>query len=111
MKKLIQQIGSFGSLRKALVCMLPMRQKPEGAFMTPTYLIGGSDSSHTRQGGINIANMLTAMVLRLLVKINKQMNRESMLPVPCLSGISINEKVNLFSVITVFSIPKVLSKP
>jgi hypothetical protein len=111
-KKLIQQIGSFGSLRKALVCMLPRWQKPEGAFMTPTYLIGGSDSSHTRQGGINIANMLTAMVLKLLVKINKEMNRENILPVPFLSGISIkNEKVNIFSIITVFSIPKVLSKP
>ena len=111
MKKLIQQIGSFGSLRKALVCMLPRRQKPEGAFMTPTYLIGGSDSSHTRQGGLNIANMLTAMVLRLLVKINRELLRENILPVPCLSGISINEKINLFSIITVFSIPKVLSKP
>jgi hypothetical protein len=55
--------------------------------------------------------LLTAMVLKLLVKINKQMNRESILPVPCLSGISINEKLNLFSIITVFSIPKVLSKP
>jgi len=110
-KKLIQQIGSFGSLRKALVCMLPRRQKPEDAFMTPTYLIGGSDSSHTRQGGINIANILTAMVLKLLVKINKEMNRENILPVPCFAGISINEKVNLFSIIIVFSIPKVLSKP
>ena len=111
MKKLIQQIGSFGSLRKALVCMLPRWQKPEGAFMTPTYLIGGSDSSHTRQGGINIANMLTAMVLKLLVKINKEMNRENILPVPFLTGILINEKINLFSIITVFSIPKGLSKP
>ncbi len=111
MKKLIQQIGSFGSLRKALVCMLPRRQKPEGAFMTPTYLIGGSDSSHTRQGGVNIANMLAAMVLQLLVKINKQMDRESKLSTPCLSGISINEKINLFSIITVFSVPKALSKP
>jgi len=79
--------------------------------MTPTYLIGGSDSSHTRQGGLNIANMLTAMVLKLLVKINIEINRENILSVPFLSGISINEKVNLFSIITVFSIPKALSKP
>jgi len=91
--------------------MLPRRQKPEDVFMTPTYLIGGSDSSHTRQGGLNIANMLVAMVFRLLVKINRELLRENILPVPCLSGISINEKVNLFSIITVFSIPKVLSKP
>ena len=91
--------------------MLPRWQKPEGAFMTPTYLIGGSDSSHTRQGGLNIANMLTAMVLKLLVKINRELPGENILPVPFLSGVSINEKLNLFSIITVFSIPKVLSRP
>jgi hypothetical protein len=55
--------------------------------------------------------MLTAMVLKLLVEINKEMNRENILPVACLSGGSINEKVNLFPVITVFSVPKVLTKP
>jgi hypothetical protein len=55
--------------------------------------------------------MLAAMVLKLLVKINKEMNRENILPLPCLSGISINEKVNLFSIIPVFSVPKVFSKP
>ena len=111
MKKLIRQIGSFGSLRKALVCMLPRRQKPEGAFMTPTYLIGGSDSSHTRQGGINITNMLVTMVLKLLVIKNTEMTRENIVTIPFLSGISIKEKVNLFSVFTVFSLPKALSKP
>ena len=111
MKELIRLIRSLGSLRKALVCMLPRWQKPEDAFMTPTYLIGGSDSSHTRQGGINIANMIVAMVLKLLVKINKEMNRENILLLPCLSGISINEKVNLSFITTVFSLPKVLSKP
>ena len=111
MKKLIQQIGSFGSLRKVLVCMLPRWQKPEGTFMTPTYLIGGSDSSHTRQGGINITNMLVTMVLKLLVIKNTEMTRENIVSIPFLSGISIKEKVNLFSVFTVFSLPKALSKP
>jgi len=110
-KKLIQQIGSFGSLRKVLVCMLPRWQKPEGTFMTPTYLIGGSDSSHTRQGGINITNMLVTMVLKLLVIKNTEMTRENIVTIPFLSGISIKEKVNLFSVFTVFSLPKALSKP
>jgi len=48
--------------------MLPKWQKPEGTFMTPTYLIGGSDSPHTRQGGITFIVMLAAMVLKLLEK-------------------------------------------
>jgi len=88
-----------------------MWQKPEDAFMTPTYLIGGSDSSHTRQGGINITNMLVTMVLKLLVIKNTEMTRENIVTIPFLSGISIKEKVNLFSVFTVFSLPKALSKP
>ena len=79
--------------------------------MTPTYLIGGSDSSHTRQGGINITNMLVTMVLKLLVIKNTEMTRENIVTIPFLSGISIKEKVNLFSVFTVFSLPKALSKP
>jgi len=91
--------------------MLPRWQKPEGTFMTPTYLIGGSDSSHTRQGGINITNMLVTMVLKLLVIKNTEMTRENIVTIPFLSGISIKEKVNLFSVFTVFSLPKALSKP
>jgi hypothetical protein len=51
------------------------------------------------------------MVLKLLGIKNKAMNRENILRIPILSGISIKEKVNLFSIITVFSIPKVLFKP
>ena len=105
MKEFIRLIRSFGSLREALVCILPRWQKPEDVFMTPTYLIGGSDSSHTRQGGLNIANMLVAMVLKLLVIKNKEMNRENILPVPLLTGISIHEKINLFSITNVFSLP------
>jgi len=109
--KLIRLIGSFGSLPKVLVCILPSWQEPEDTFKTPTYVIGGSDSSHTRQGGINIANMIVAMVLQLLVIKNKAMNRENILRIPIFEGISIKEKANLFSIITVFSIPKVLYEP
>ena len=111
MEKLIRQIGSFGSLRKVLVCMLPMWQKPEDAFTTPTYLIGGSDSPHTRQGGITISVMLAAMVLKLLGKTNKEMNRENKRHMPLSGGISINKNITFFSIIPVFSTPKVPSKP
>jgi hypothetical protein len=51
------------------------------------------------------------VVLKLLVMINIVSFGENILPAPFLSGISINEKVNLFSIINVFSIPKALSKP
>jgi hypothetical protein len=51
-----------------LVSMLPRWQKPEGIFMAPTYSIGGSDSSHTRQGGILFIFQLT-MVSALLANV------------------------------------------
>ena len=111
MKELIRLIGSFGSLRKALVCILPLWQKPEDDFKTPPYVIGGSDISHTRQGGIIKLIMQAAVVLKLLGISNKKINRENKRHIPLLRGISINEKVNLFSIITVFSTQKVLSKP
>ena len=79
--------------------------------MTPTYLIGGSDSSHTRQGGINITNMLVTMVLKLLGIKNKEMTRENILSIPFLSGISIQKNVILSPSFTVFSIPKALPRP
>jgi len=79
--------------------------------MTPTYVIGGSDISHTRQGGINKLIMQAAMVLKLLGIKNKKINRENKRHIPLLRGISINEQVNLFSIITVFSTPKMLFKP
>jgi hypothetical protein len=110
-KELIRLIRSFGSLRKALVCILPLWQKPENDFRTPTYVvIGGSDISHTRQGGINKLIMQMAMVLRLLGTTIKHINRENKRHIPLLTGISINEKINLFSTITVFSTPIALSK-
>jgi hypothetical protein len=55
--------------------------------------------------------MQAAMVLKLLGISNKKINRENKRHIPLLRGISINEKVNLFSIITVFSTPKVLFKP
>ncbi len=49
------------------VCMLTRCQKPKATFMAPTYPIGGSDFSYTRQGGIHIIFMtLAAVVLALL---------------------------------------------
>jgi len=93
------------------VCILPRWQKPEGAFKTPTYVIGGSDYSHTRQGGINKIIMLATMVLKLLGITNIEMHRENKRHLPLLRGISINANINIFSVITVFSIPKALSRP
>jgi hypothetical protein len=47
---------------------LPRWQKPEGIFMAPTYSIGGSNSSHTRQGGIIFIFQLT-VVSALLAKV------------------------------------------
>lgn len=91
--------------------MLPRWQKPEDAFKTPTYVIGGSDYSHTRQGGIKKIIMLAAMVLKLLGITNKEMHRENKRHAPLLRGISINTNINIFSIITVFSIPKALAKP
>jgi len=88
-----------------------MWQKPEDTFMTPTYLIGGSDSSHTRQGGITLANLLVTMVLKLLGRIHKEMNGENALTIPFLSGISIQKNVILSPSFTVFSIPKALPRP
>lgn len=108
MKKLIQQIGFLGSLCKTLVCILPARQEPEDVFMTPTCLRGGSDSSHTRQGGPYISVMLVTMVLKLLGRKDREMKRNNRFSV-IYSGISINKKT-LFS-LTFFSIPKLLFRP
>ncbi len=87
------------------VCMLPWRQKPEDIFMAPTYTVGGSDSSCTRQGGLNfIAGLL--MVLVLLVR--KIRNRENYVFRPVLKGYSIKTDNNFLLNRLVFSTPKVL---
>ncbi len=59
-----------------LVSMLPRWQKPEGIFMAPTYSIGGSDYSHTRQGGILFILRLVTAVSALLAKAFRK-NREN----------------------------------
>jgi hypothetical protein len=55
--------------------------------------------------------MLAAMVLKLLGKTTKEMNRENKRHMPLSQGISINKNRNFSSIIPVFSTPKVLSKP
>ncbi len=44
--------------------------KPNVFFKTPTYLIGGSDCSFTRQGGLILRNIM--MVLFFVENINKK---------------------------------------
>jgi hypothetical protein len=90
-----------------LVCMLPWRQKPEGTFMAPTYNLGGSDSSHTRQGGIKILITVLTVVLVLLDSILKK-NRENTMFRPVSTGLSIDYLINFPFRRSVFSTPKVL---
>ena len=109
MKKLIQQIRSYGSQREVLVSMLPKWQKPEGTFMAPTYPIGGSDSSCTRQGGINLIQELVAMISALLDG-SLWPDRENKLYEPAFPGFLIDLSWNLLPDFRVFSTPKVLSE-
>jgi hypothetical protein len=74
--------------------------------MTPTWLKGGSDSSHTRQGGPQILLLLVTMVLKIFGIQDREIKRENRLP-GFFPGISINNQNKLFSA-TVFSIPKVV---
>ena len=112
MKKLIRQIRSFGSLCDALVCMLAMCQKPEGAFKAPTYVIGGSNFSHTRQGGFIFTKitMLMTMVLELLVTNNKKNHRENNGFKSFITGFFIDSLLTPFPKDAVFSVPKGLSR-
>lgn len=88
-----------------LVSILPRWQEPKDIFMAPTYFIGGSDSSCTRQGGVNlIAGLL--MVLALLVR--RIRNRENNVFRPAPADYSINTNNNFLLKRSVFSIPKVL---
>lgn len=101
--------------------MLPMWQKPKGPFMAPTYTIGGSNSSHTRQGGINLIIKLVSMVFVLLgKKFNKNRGNnifKSVYPIRCLPSNGINRDflIDFYDKFTfkikVFSTPKVLFKP
>ena len=113
MIKLIRQIRSFGSLCDALVCMLAMCQKPEGAFKAPTYILGGSDSSHTRQGGFLIINiiMLMSVVKALLAGNVKRNHRENEGYQPVETGIFIHSSGNTFIGFPLLSLPKSLLRP
>ena len=94
-----------------LVCMLPMWQKPEGIFMAPTYTMGGSDSSHTRQGGIYLFFIkLTTMVCALLDKKLKK-DRENNILGSVSADFSIDSDHKYSLTDSVFSTPKVLSRP
>jgi hypothetical protein len=108
-KKLIRQIRSFGSQREVLVSVLPRRQRPEGAFMAPTYPIGGSNSSCTRQGGINLIEKLVSVISTLLEG-SLLPDRENKLYEPVLTGFLIDLSCNSLPEPIVFSAPKVLSE-
>ncbi len=58
------------------VCMLTRCQKPKATFMAPTYPIGGSDSSYTRQGGIHILLLKLAAIVFALLGGNLREKRE-----------------------------------
>jgi hypothetical protein len=89
--------------------MLPKWQKPEGTFMAPTYPIGGSDSSCTRQGGINFIKKLAAVISALLDG-SLLPDRENNLYGPVIAGFLIDLSCNLLPELRVFSTPKVLSE-
>jgi hypothetical protein len=73
--------------------------------MAPTYNLGGSDSSHTRQGGINILIRLVMVAVLLVRKIR---NREDGASAFTPAGYLINfGNIILFKPL-VFSTPKVL---
>jgi hypothetical protein len=89
--------------------MLPKWQKPEGIFMAPTYPIGGSDSSCTRQGGINFIKKLVAVISALLDG-SLLPDRENKLYWPVITGFLIDLSCNQLPELRVFSTPKVLSE-
>ena len=90
-----------------------MCQKPEGAFKAPTYILGGSDSSHTRQGGFLIIHIkkLMSVVMALLAGNVKRNHRENEGYQPVETGIFIHSSVNLFSSRPVLLLPEVLPTP
>jgi len=88
--------------------MLALCQKPEGAFKAPTYLLGGSNFSRTRQGGsiFTELTMLMTMVLALLVTNNKKYHRENNEFKSFITGFFIHPLQTFFPRETVFSVPK-----
>ncbi len=87
--------------------MLPMRQKPKDFFKAPTYTIGGSDSSHTRQGGIYLIKLVTMVFVLLAGKFNRGNNIFKSV----YTDFFIDSYNKFIFKIKVFSIPKVLFKP
>jgi hypothetical protein len=88
--------------------MLAMCQKPEGPFKAPTYLLGGSNFSRTRQGGsiFTKITMLTAMVLALLVTNNNKYHRENNGFKSFITDFFIDFLQTFFPQDAVFSLPK-----
>jgi hypothetical protein len=95
--------------------MLALCQKPEGAFKAPTYILGGSDCSRTRQGGLLYSLImimkLMSVVTVLLAYTVKRTHREKKGYGPVLTGIFIHASVNLFSSRPVLLLPEVLPTP
>lgn len=93
--------------------MLAACQKPEGAFKAPTYILGGSDSSHPRQGGFLIINItkLMSVVKALLAGNVKKNHRENEGYHPVKAGIFIHSSVNTFIGFPPLSLPKGLLRP
>jgi hypothetical protein len=78
--------------------------------MAPTYPIGGSDFSYTRQGGINFILMkLAAMVFALLDGIPRE-ERNQTIPGPAFAGHFIDLQEQFSIIFTPFRTPKVMRK-
>jgi hypothetical protein len=88
--------------------MLASCQKPEGPFKAPTYLLGGSNFSRTRQGGLIFTKitMLMTVVLELLVTNDKKFHRENNGFKSFITGFFIDSLHLSFPKDAVFSIPK-----
>jgi len=93
--------------------MLAMCQKPEGAFKAPTYILGGSDSSHTRQGGFLtiIITKLMSVVKALLVRSIERSYGENKGYQPVHAGFFIHASVNFYYFLPLLSLPKDLARP
>lgn len=90
--------------------MLPIWQKPKDTFMAPTYTIGGSDSSCTRQGGINLIMRLVSVVFILLGEnFNKDRGNNTVKSVVTGFFIDLSDKITFK--IKDLSTPKVLLRP
>ncbi|MDA8079580.1 MAG: hypothetical protein M0Z79_11650, partial [Nitrospiraceae bacterium] len=80
-------------------------------FMAPTYPIGGSDSSCTRQGGVYLLLLLLVAMVNALWGERVQHERETGLPEVAPADVSIDRLRLLFLKPTIFSYPKVLRAP